>query len=160
MDPPLARSRPRAAASRRGVSLPELLVVIAVLALAMMISIPLIADRVHHAKLGAAASQYAVSLRAARMIAVSKQTPVTVSVLAVDQAYEYLDAMGRLRRTKLPEGVQIDDAESDDAIVFNPNGSLGAPARTVMKSTVSGGVDASWTIDVPVSGIPEVRRDP
>lgn len=136
-----------------------MLVVIAVLALGMMISIPMIADRVHHAKLGAAASQYAVSLRAARMIAVSKQVPVTVSVFAADNAYEYLDSMGRLRRTKLPEGVRIDDAESNDAIVFSPDGSLVAPAKTVMKSTVSGGVDASWTIDVPVSGIPEAHRD-
>ena len=87
----------RRATMSRGVSLPELIVVIAILALAVIVTVPMIADRVHQAKLRSAASQYAVSLRAARMIAVSKQTTVTVTVHRnPDNRYEYVDATGEL----------------------------------------------------------------
>ena len=151
---PVARMR----FSSRGVSLPELLVVIAILALGVMITIPLIADRVHLAKVQSAVGQYTVTLRAARMIAVSKQSPVTVTVrVNPDNLYEYTDTAGRLRTTRLPAGVWIDDSETTGDLVFSPDGSLSAVAKTVIKSRLSGGVVSEWVIDVPLSGIPVVR---
>jgi type II secretory pathway pseudopilin PulG len=140
------------------VSLPELLVVIAILALGVMVSIPMIADRVHLAKAQSAVGQYAVTLRAARMIAVSKQTPVTVTVrVHPDNFYEYNDAMGRLRTTRLPAGVWFDDTESTGDLVFSPDGSLAAVSKTVIQSTMFDGAVREWVVDVPFSGIPVIR---
>jgi prepilin-type N-terminal cleavage/methylation domain-containing protein len=146
--------------SQRGVSFPELLVVISILALGAMVTIPLIADRIHQAKLDAAAGQYAVTLRAARMIAVSKQRSVAVTTrVAPDNVYEYVDASGRLRPTRLPDGAWFDPDESSAEVVFGPDGSLDDAARTVIKATMSGGVVEVWTIDVPLAGIPRVSHD-
>jgi len=144
----------------RGVSFPELLVVISILALGAMVTIPLIADRIHQAKLDAAAGQYAVTLRAARMIAVSKQRSVTVTVRAApDNVYEYVDASGRLRSTRLPDGAWFDPDESDATVVFAPDGSLDDATSTVIKARMSGGVVEVWTIDVPLAGIPRVSHE-
>jgi len=138
--------------------LPELLVVIAILALGVMVSIPMIADRIQLAKVQSAVGQYAVTLRAARMIAVTKQLPVTVTVrVDPDNLYEYNDSMGRLRTTRLPAGVWIDDTETTGDLVFSPDGSLSAPSRTVIQSRMYNGVVEEWVIDVPFSGIPVVR---
>lgn len=151
----------RPSSHRCGVSLPELLVVISILALGVMISIPLIADRVHDAKLRAAASRYAMTLRAARMVAVAEQMPVTVTVRPdPDNVYEYLDSGGRLRTTELPGGAWIDEVESTPSFTFGPDGSLDATAKTVLRSKMSAGTVESWTVDIPLTGIPRVRRDP
>jgi Tfp pilus assembly protein FimT len=157
---PLDRSGHRLETSWRGVSFPELLVMIAILALAAMVTIPLIADRIHQAKLDAAAGQYAVTLRAARMIAVSKQRSVAVTVRAApDNVYEYVDAAGRLRSTHLPDGAWFDPDESDATVVFAPDGSLDDATSTVIKARMSGGVVESWKIDVPLAGIPRVSHE-
>jgi Tfp pilus assembly protein FimT len=141
-------------------SLPELLVVISILGLGVMVSIPLIADRVQNAKIRAAASQLAVSLRAARMVAVSRQIPVVVTLAAApDNTYQFADADGQLRVTRLPDGAWIDGALSSPSIAFAPDGSLSVPATAVIKSTLSSGGVETWTIEVPVTGIPVMSRE-
>jgi prepilin-type N-terminal cleavage/methylation domain-containing protein len=159
VDRPTKNLRP-ARDGRRGVSLPELLVVISILALGVMISIPLIADRVQRGKVRSAASQYAVALRAARMIAVANQRPVSVNVQPDPaNAYSYTDRGGKLRETELPSGVWIDAGDSSPAVVFARDGSLAEAAKTVIASKLSGGRTEVWTVDIPVTGIPQVRHE-
>jgi prepilin-type N-terminal cleavage/methylation domain-containing protein len=114
----------------RGFSLTELLVVIAFIALAVAIAIPLAGEMVRQAKLRAAADNLATDLRAARMIAVSKRVDVDVTVeLDPVNAYEYLDANDRLRRIDLPSGVRIAECYADPCtITFKPRGSIDAPS--------------------------------
>jgi len=143
----------------RGVSLPELLVVIAILALGVMVSVPLIADRMHDIKLSSAVSQYTVSLRAARMVAVATRAPVTVSVDVDPQnTYRYVDSKGRLHTFELPDGAWF-DTTSTAAISFGVNGSLDLPATTILRTRLSGGRVATWTVELPLSGIPSVTHE-
>lgn len=145
----------------RGVSLPELLVVVALLALAALVTIPLTARRVHELRLRSAADQFLVTVRAARMVAATtgRQTVLTVSPHPEDR-YEYTDAGGRLRTVELPQGVRIDEASSL-ALAFRANGSLQPPipATVVFKARLPKGIVERWTVTTPMSGIPSMTRE-
>jgi hypothetical protein len=140
------------------VSLPELVVVIALLALGVIVTVPLIADRVHDVKLRSAVSQFTVSLRAARMTAVARGTPVTVDVSATAGTYGYVDASGTARTFALPPGARFDPA-STPAITFQPAGSLDATATAILEALFSNGTVRRWTVDVPLSGFPTVTQE-
>ena len=91
-----------------GVTLPELLVVVSIIALAVMVAVPAISRAIHSARIRASVDHFAVTIRAVRMIAVTKQTQVelTVSIDPVNY-YEYVDLKGMLRRYDTPTGVRI-----------------------------------------------------
>lgn len=143
----------------RGVSLPEVLVVVAVLALVVLVALPLAASRLREAKLRNAAQQFTTSLRAARMIAVTvgRDAVVTVSLDPVN-AYDYIDAEGRARRVDLPPGVRI--ATSPASIRFRPNGSVQADSApiTVFEATFASGGIERWTVETSLSGLPAVSH--
>jgi len=145
----------------RGVSLPELLVVIALLALAALVTIPLTARRVHELRLRSTADQFLVTVRAARMVAATtgRRTVLTVSPHP-DDRYEYVDAGGRTRRVDLPQGVRIDEG-SALALVFRANGSLEppVPATVVLKARLPKGIVERWIVTTPMSGIPSMTRE-
>jgi Tfp pilus assembly protein FimT len=150
--------RPQRRRAFPGVSLPELLAVVALLALALLVTIPLVSSRVHEARLRAAASQFVTTLRAARMIAISKNVTCTVTV-APDPAnrYAYTDASGALRTVELPAGVRFDPATPSFA--FRPDGRLDARSEAVIEAALSGGRTEIWRVIVPPSGIAEVKRE-
>ena len=146
----------------RGVSLPELLVVIAILALGILVSVPLVSEKILDTRLRVAASQFSTSLRAARMIAVSRSRTVTVEV-EVDPANHYLyeDAKGRTRSVPLPAGVIF--VSSPAAIIFKPNGSIQAtqPAETILELDPDvGEVRKQYVVTTSLSGIPSVVSQP
>jgi prepilin-type N-terminal cleavage/methylation domain-containing protein len=147
-------------AGRRGVSLPELLVVVAILALGILVTVPLVADRILAARLRGAVGQYAVSLRAARMLAVSRNAEITVIVEpAPDNVYRYADSSGVERSVEMPRGVNI--TSSDSPIRFRPDGSLDAstPAITVLRAELGGGQYETYTVTTSIHGVPTVERD-
>jgi prepilin-type N-terminal cleavage/methylation domain-containing protein len=145
----------------RGVSLPELLVVIALLALAALVTIPLTARRVHELRLRSNADQFLVTVRAARMVATTtgRRTVLTVSPHP-DDRYEYVDAAGRTRVMELPQGVRIDEG-SALTLAFRANGSLEppVPAIVVLKARLPKGLVERWTVTTPMSGIPSMVRE-
>ena len=145
----------------RGISLPELLVVVALLALALLITVPLTARRVNELRLRSTADQFLVTVRAARMVAVTtgRQTVLSIEPHPSDR-YEYTDAGGKTREIELPPGVRIDEA-SALALVFRPNGSLEppVPATVVLKGRLPKGIVERWTVTTPMSGIPSMQRE-
>jgi type II secretory pathway pseudopilin PulG len=157
----MPREWPQSMRRQAGVSLPELFVVIAILALGIVISVPLIATRVHAVKLQAAVSQYVGALRAARVIAVSRATSVTVSIQAGtgEHSYQYQDTNGALRKTALPPGVHFGTG-SCPAILFTANGSTAGDCTTVIARSTPGGPDGErYVVHVPLSGIPRVVHE-
>ena len=142
---------------RRGVSLPEVLVVVAILALGILVTVPLVAERILAARIRGAAGQYVVSLRAARMVAVSHNVEVDVIVEPLPaNRYRYEDSNGRERTVEMPSGVEI--ASSDSPIRFMPNGSIhaNAAAETVLRAEIGGGMLDVYTVTTSVHGIPTV----
>ena len=150
---------------QRGVTLPELLVGVTIMALAVAIAVPIIAGAVRSANARVAANYLSVNLRAARMIAVSANRTVQFTIHAEPHPscsctptfYEYRDIKNRLRRFDMPTGVTIASATSAE-IVFRPNGSSDAPSTTVLRAEVGAGNVELWTIETSLIGVPTVRH--
>jgi len=149
---------------QRGVTLPELLVGLAIVALAVAMAVPIIAGALRSANARVAANYLSVNLRAARMIAVSANRTVQFSIQAEPHPrcsctptfYEYRDIKNRLRRFEMPRGVTIASATSSP-IVFQPNGGSDAPSTTILRAEVGPGNVELWTIETSLIGVPTVR---
>jgi prepilin-type N-terminal cleavage/methylation domain-containing protein len=143
-----------------GFSLPEMLVVIAMIGIAVAIVIPLTAEAYRQARIRSAADQFTVDLRAARMIAVATRVaaPGLDFVVAPDPAnyYEYPDNRGNTRRVNMPTGVRI--VSSTSPIRFQLNGSLANPATTVLEVDLSGTNKERWTVTTSIMGVPTTTR--
>jgi prepilin-type N-terminal cleavage/methylation domain-containing protein len=148
---------PRIGRRSRGITLPELLVVVAIIGLAVAVAVPLISDAVRSARVRKATDELAVSLMAARMLAVTKRTPVDVTV-AVDPAnyYEYPGRDGKLTRFDMPLDVRI--VNSTSPITFQPNGMVDGGASTRLEARVSGNDVEVWNIKTSVLGVTSVER--
>jgi prepilin-type N-terminal cleavage/methylation domain-containing protein len=150
---------------QRGVTLPELLVVVTIVALAVAIAVPIIGGAVRSANARVAANYLSVNLRAARMIAVSANRTVQFTIRAEPHArcsctptyYEYRDMRNQLRHFEMPSGVTIASATSS-SILFQPNGGSDGPSTTVLRAEVGRGNVELWTIETSVIGVPTVRH--
>lgn len=151
--------RTREVGSREaGVTLPELLVVLAIGGIILAVGVALVADQVRSASIRGAADQFAVDLRAARMIAVSNQANVDLVVQADPQnRYAYTRADGAPVNVKLPPQVKI-VSSSPSTIQFRSNGSVTAAATTVIEISLSGNVKERWTVTTSTVGVPSVVK--
>jgi prepilin-type N-terminal cleavage/methylation domain-containing protein len=96
----------RGGARERGVSFPELMVVIALLGLAVAVTVPIVAGRIHELRLRSAADRFVMALRAQRMMAVTSGKPTAVivhgegppsgAVPDPHNSYAFADRQGRL----------------------------------------------------------------
>jgi prepilin-type N-terminal cleavage/methylation domain-containing protein len=156
--------RTRRTITAAGVTLPELLVVVAIISMAVTVSVPLIAGAVRSASARAAANSFAVNLKAVRMLSVSMNVPVTITVQAEPHAdcfctvtyYEYPDRRGDVRRIFMPPGVTIDSSTS--LITFMPNGSVPGGSNTVIRTRVSPETVETWTIETTATGFSAVQH--
>jgi prepilin-type N-terminal cleavage/methylation domain-containing protein len=141
----------------RGITLPELLVVVAIIALAVTVAVPLISDAVRAARVRTATDEFALSLMAARMLAVTRQAPVDVTV-AVDPGnyFEYRDRSGELQRYEMPVGVRI--VSSTSPITFEPNGMVDGGASTTIEARRGGSSVEVWEIETSILGVSTVTR--
>lgn len=142
---------------RRGFSLPELLLVVSILALCVLFTVPFVTTKMRETRLRSAAGQFAVTLRAARMVAVTAgtRTPVTVRAYDAGNSYEYTDSTGKLRQVQLSGGVAI--VSSDSPIVFMPNGSVDAAEPPVTRFKALH-VPEEWTVQTSLGGVPFVSH--
>lgn len=148
------RSRDR----ERGFTLPELLVVLAIGGLVLGVGIALVSDQVRSANVRGAADQFAVDLRAVRMIAVSRQANVDLVVQPDPQnRYSYTRADGVPVNVDLPPQVKI-VSSAPTTIQFRSNGSVTAAATTVLEIALSGNVKERWTITTSAVGVPSVVK--
>lgn len=139
-------------ANAGGFSVGELLVVLAVIALVVAIAIPLVAEQIRLAKIRGAADEYAMALKAVRMIAVSKRTPHSMTVqVNPTNTYSYTDTYGDVREIKLPDGVRF--ASSTSPITFGINGAIPAQATTVLEADMSEGLVERWTVTTSILGV-------
>lgn len=146
---------------RNGFSAAELLVVLAIAGLIVAVAVPIAGNQVRTARARSAADAMGVDLRAARMLAVTRQQDVPF-VLEVDpvNAYRYTGNDGKVRRIVLPQGVRILDSSSPTTITFRPNGSVAAQATTVVEIALSGSTTAkeTYTIVTAPTGIPKTTK--
>lgn len=151
-------SRRSAGDRQSGFSLGEVLVVVAIAGLAVAVAVPLVSESLRRAKVRGAADQFAISLKAARMVAVTKRQPTSVDILTAGaHAYSYPDAKGRVRTFQLPTGVTFQNV-TVDPITFLADGSLAAASTTVLEANVVGSDVERWTVTTSVMGVPRITH--
>ena len=142
----------------RGFSLPELLVVLAIIGIAAVVTWPLVSEQVRQTKARAAGDQLSMDLRAARMIAISRRTPWTVTLDADAARYTYTDGRGVVRRVQLPSGVRVISPAGVSTVTFGINGSVAAATSTVLEVDLSEGVRERVTVEVSVAGVTRLQK--
>ena len=140
---------------RRGVTLPEMLVVLAIVGLAVLVTVPFAASKLRELAAERAAGEIQTTLRAARSVAVTRSSPVEVTILVdPDNLLSYTDAAGRQRVVRMPAGVRI--VSADSPILFRPDGSVPAAASAVVEAEIRGSI-RRWTVSVGLVGLPRVQ---
>ena len=143
--------------NQRGFSLGELLVVVAIMGLVLLVAVPLVAEQIRAAEVRAAGDQLAMSLKAARMVAVSTHADVVFDIAVdPDNKYSYTDNKGRLRETVVPPSVTITSSDGD--ITFKQNGSIDSATAMdiVLEANMTGGEIDRWTISTSILGVSTV----
>ena len=135
----------------KGFSLPELLAVIAMIAIAVAIGVPIVNEQVRMAEVRAVADELAMHLRTARSISVTNHTSVPFEI-SVDptNTFRYKGKDGNWKTFSTPARVRI-AAGSDSVIDFKANGSVAAPSTIIIESDVSGSKER-WTATVSTMG--------
>jgi prepilin-type N-terminal cleavage/methylation domain-containing protein len=146
----------------RGFSLPEVLIVLAIIGLAVAISVPLVSEMVNQARIRTAADQFSVDLRAARMIAVSKRaTPyldVSVQPDPVNR-YTFANGRGETRVVQFPKGVRVITPSTDYTVRYLRDGSVsGGGNTTVLRVQLSGGHEEEWRVITNAMGVTRTTR--
>jgi prepilin-type N-terminal cleavage/methylation domain-containing protein len=146
------------ARNQRGFSLPELLVVLAVIGLLVVVAVPLVSEQVRRATVLGSVDVLRTDLRAARMIAATRQQAVPFTFeLTPQNRYSYTKNDGKTRTVQLPPGVRVVSASPSTTITFQPNGSVTA-ASTVVIEIVLGRDTERWTVTTSVVGVPTATK--
>jgi prepilin-type N-terminal cleavage/methylation domain-containing protein len=141
-----------------GFSLPELLAVMALIAISIGIGIPIVNEQVRIAEVRAAADDLAGHLRAARMISVTQHKTITFTVnVDPTNTFSYEGNNGRTKTIATPGRVRIATA-SDRSINFKKNGSVDNASSIILESDVSGARER-WTTTVSTMGLAKLAHE-
>ena len=157
---PLFDRKPKERASdrARGFSLPELLAVLAMLAIAVAIGIPIVNEQLRIAEVRAAADDLVLHLRAARMISVTKRKSIAFEVnVEPANTFNYEGLTEPKKVFAMRGGVRIAPA-SDRLITFKKNGSVEVAASIVIEGDVSGACER-WTATVNTVGLTTLSHE-
>ena len=148
------RHRDSAGQRSGGVTLPELLVVLAIFALGMMVAMPIASDAVLSMRGRTAVRTLVVTLQAARFTAVKSARPVEVRIFP--DAYEYRRSNGAISRETIPPGVRVVSAPSP--VVFQPNGAVPGGATTLIEVDRRRGAPEVWAVETTAFGKTKATR--
>ena len=144
--------------AERGYSLPELLIVIALIGLFVLFGGPSLNEAFKSYKVRAAANNLATDIKALRYNAVANRTPRTMTLNNQNHAtapnqYSYTNAKGNPIIVRIEGGVNIESA-SIATITFNINGSTGVAGAQVVQVSLQINDSRSdrYTISVTPTG--------
>jgi len=135
-----------------GFSLPELLVVIAMMAIFITFAGPAFNESYRAYKVRSSALELSDSLRAARQVAVATRTLTSLVVNTAGASYSWTDSKGRLRTTNLQSPVRF-VAATPATITFASNGTVSSGAATIsLQNNINGTRADRWTLDLNTVG--------
>jgi prepilin-type N-terminal cleavage/methylation domain-containing protein len=141
-----------------GFSLPELLVVMALIGIFVLFGGPAMADAYKAYKVRSAADELTVDIRALRYNAVTNRASRTMTFRnqndpSAPNQYSFSNAVGQPVTVQFENGVNI-ETSSATSLTFNINGSTGAVGNTtiVMSCDINSGRGDRYTITVTPSG--------
>jgi len=148
---------------QRGVTLPEVVVVVAIVAMAVLVAVPTTTDAIRGARLRSATRSLEATFRAARIVAVTQRRDMIVEVRsgpappatpgATENQYSFTDLRDLPRLERMPAGIRI--VSSTNPIVFRRNGTLDTEAVTVLEVQTRQGLK-TWEIRTSRMGVTRV----
>lgn len=158
---PSSPSRPGVRSRERGITLTELLIVLAVVAIIILVVVPAFVEWMRAYRVRTAAHQVQAELRLARNVAVALNSSVSVRFRRGEALWT--DAQGRERRFTLPPGVAIAnllDPVDGDMITFLNNGRVADAGRTLLiDGWVHDDVHHQYTVSLTAAGKVSAERD-
>jgi prepilin-type N-terminal cleavage/methylation domain-containing protein len=142
-----------------GFSLPELLAVFAIIAIALAIGVPLVNEQIRIAEVRSVADELVLHLRTARVLSVTKHATIDFNVYAdPTNSFEYGVRSEPLKKKFfLPSRVRIAGG-SDPTFEFKANGSVSAPSTVIIEADVSGSRER-WTATVSTMGKTQLSHE-
>lgn len=138
--------------SERGVTLPEILIVLAIIGLFLVIGLPNVNNYIRAARVRAGNDGIVSDLRLARYIAISNRTTATVTFDASARTWSYTDIHGATVVRTLEMGITFPTL-TNTPVTFRSDGSLGTTAPTVVvQGTVTSTLTHQYTITVSSIG--------
>jgi prepilin-type N-terminal cleavage/methylation domain-containing protein len=148
---------------QRGVTLPELLVVVTIIGMAVLVAVPTVTETIRATRLRTAARSLEATFRAARIVAVTQRMDMSVEIRTgpaaptppgpTENQYSFTDLRGRPRTERMPPGIRI--VSSTSPVVFRPNGTLDAEALTVLEVQTRQGLK-TWEVRTSRMGVTRV----
>jgi prepilin-type N-terminal cleavage/methylation domain-containing protein len=152
--PPLGRS------AERGVTLTELLVVVAIIGALVVVVVPSFNNWLRAYKVRTSAEAIQGDLRLARNVAVARNS--NIDVLFKLEEFTWTDSQGKPHLFRMPPGVTITnltDPTNGDTITMLNNGQVSNPSKTLtVDGWVHNNVHHVWTVSFTASGKVSVAR--
>ncbi len=146
--------------AERGVTLTELLVVLAIVGLLVMVAVPAFLEWMRAYRVRTTAEAVQGDLRLARNVAVARNSDV--DVLFKPTEFSWTDANGRPRRFRMPPDVSITnlaDPTNGDTVTLRNTGQVGDPSKTLaIDGWVYDTVHHVWTVTFTASGKVSLTR--
>jgi len=141
----------RRRSSERGVTLPEMLTVLATIGLLVAVAVPALGNFLEAGKVRSSNDMVIADLRAARYIAITKRISNTVSFDVAARAYSYQDIRGNTVLRWLEPGVSL--AVTNGPVIFGTGGDIStSPPTIVISGAVGSTFTDQYTISVSASG--------
>ena len=135
-----------------GFSLPEMLLVIAIMAIFITFAGPAFTQSYRAYKVRSASQELTLALRAVRQVAVSTRAASSLIVDTGAGNYTWTDVKGKPRTWALPVGVSFVSA-APSTITFATNGTVSTGSATlVLQGTVDFDRADRWTLDLNTVG--------
>lgn len=144
----------RAGNRASGVTLVEMLVVLAIIGFFLLISIPAIANYIRAAKVRTAVDTFAQDMATARTVAVTTRQTRTVTLASAvpTTGYSYVDVRGRTISRTMPDGVTIDTATNFPVVFTSLGGLSGSPATCTVRGRITPSKSHLYTLSVALTG--------
>ncbi len=161
------RTRYRPPPDIRGVTLIELLVAIAVLAMLLSLAVPSFRDAALSSSLNAIANNMYASVQLARSEAIKRNQVVTLCASSDGstcdgewrEGWIVMDAASNVlqRQEAVPRGFRVTEAAAEDSLSFQPIG-VGATAATFTVCRASPAGEQERVVSITATGSPYVTR--
>lgn len=140
------------AVRERGITLPEILIVLAIIGLFLLVGIPAINNYIKASKVRASNDALTGDLRTVRYIAITNRTTSTLTINQSAKTWTYTDIHGRTVTRTLEQGVSFSSV-SGTPVTFQSDGSATTGAATiVLQGTVTPTVTHTFTISISTVG--------